>query len=147
MIIHRPAVRVLCLDENGRILLIQWRDPFDGHLVWEPPGGGVEDGESYLDTARRELAEETGLDPARIGERYVMVERDVRWNGKHYGGAEAFFLARYAGTPEVRPAGLMPDETGNLVSHAWVTEADLKDLTGDVEPPQLLAVLASLAEG
>ena len=43
--INRSAARVLCRDEAGRILLMHWRDPIDGHQVWEPPGGGIEAGE------------------------------------------------------------------------------------------------------
>ncbi|BCJ49225.1 hypothetical protein Asp14428_07000 [Actinoplanes sp. NBRC 14428] len=41
---------------------MHWRDPLDGHDVWEPPGGGLDPGEDHLRAARRELAEETGLD-------------------------------------------------------------------------------------
>jgi 8-oxo-dGTP pyrophosphatase MutT (NUDIX family) len=57
----RPAVRVVCLDQRQRLLLLRWRDPADGSYVWEPPGGGVEPGEQPIDAARRELQEETGL--------------------------------------------------------------------------------------
>jgi 8-oxo-dGTP pyrophosphatase MutT (NUDIX family) len=38
----RPAVRIICLDSAERVLLLHWRDPFDGRVLWEPPGGGVE---------------------------------------------------------------------------------------------------------
>ena len=57
----RPAVRIVCLDVSRRVLLLRWRDPSDGAIVWGLPGGGVNPGESPLDAARRELVEETGL--------------------------------------------------------------------------------------
>ncbi|MFH8772743.1 NUDIX hydrolase [Streptomyces sp. NPDC017958] len=142
---HRPAARVICLDAAHRVLLLRWRDPFDGTWLWEPPGGGMDPGETPLEAARRELAEETGLDPAAVTDRSVPVERDVRWNGKRHTGSEQFFLARFA---EEQPAlvrtGLLPDEQINLDTHAWIAAPDLLSLPDRLEPPQLLTVLEAL---
>ncbi|MET7271269.1 NUDIX hydrolase [Streptomyces flaveolus] len=44
-------MRVVCLDSAGRVLLLRRRDPVDGTLLWEPPGGGVEAGETPLEAA------------------------------------------------------------------------------------------------
>lgn len=141
---HRPAARVVCLDSAGRVLLLRWHDPADGHVVWEPPGGGVEPGESFLDTARRELAEETGLDPAAVREPSVTVHRDVCWNGRRYLGPEEFFLARFDGPrPALDRAGLLPDERRNLAGHAWLTPAELAGLPG-LEPPELAGIIRRL---
>jgi 8-oxo-dGTP pyrophosphatase MutT (NUDIX family) len=145
---HRPAVRVICLDAANRLLMLQWRDPADGSTLWEPPGGGIEPGETPRDTASRELVEETGLDPAAIGEKWTDVERDVRWNGQRFVGAEQFFLARFdTDSPHISRAGLAPDEKQNLRGHAWLTWSQLKALDERVEPPQLKAVLRELAPG
>lgn len=142
---HRPAARVICLDAAHRVLLLGWRDPFDGTLLWEPPGGGMDPGETPLEAARRELAEETGLDPAAVTDRSVPVERDVWWNGKRYTGTEQFFLARLA---EEQPAlvrtGLLPDEQITLDTHAWIAWPDLASLPDRLEPPQLPTVLEAL---
>ncbi|MGP4112873.1 NUDIX hydrolase [Streptomyces sp. 4N509B] len=142
---HRPAVRIVCLDAAHRVLLLRWRDPFDGSLLWEPPGGGIEPGESPLAAARRELAEETGLDPGAVLDRSVPVDRDVWWNGVRYGGPEHFFLARFAEErPSLTRTGLLPDEQATLDTHAWVAWSELDAVPDRLEPPELPAVLRAL---
>jgi 8-oxo-dGTP pyrophosphatase MutT (NUDIX family) len=140
----RPAVRVVCLDQRQRLLLLRWRDPADGSYLWEPPGGGIEPGEQPIDAARRELQEETGLPGASVIDRHVMVGRDVRWNGQHYQGEEAFFLARVDQPGPLSRAGLAEYERGWLGGHAWVAWSEIASLPDTVEPPQLLGILAAL---
>jgi len=61
---HNRAVGVLPIDETGHVWLVgQHRFPFDRYS-WELPEGGVPEGEDPLAGARRELAEETGLQAA-----------------------------------------------------------------------------------
>jgi len=60
---ERRAVRVVVRDAEDRILLFHTRDvgdPSQG-FWWELPGGGMDDGETVVQTALRELAEETGI--------------------------------------------------------------------------------------
>jgi 8-oxo-dGTP pyrophosphatase MutT (NUDIX family) len=57
---RHAAVGVVARDDAGRILLVgQWRYALDRYS-WEIPEGGVPEGDSLLEGARRELAEETG---------------------------------------------------------------------------------------
>ncbi|WP_207479643.1 NUDIX domain-containing protein [Arenibaculum pallidiluteum] len=62
-VIHRKSLGILVLpiDGRGRVTLIgQHRHPI-GRYSWELPSGGSDPGEAPAVTARRELAEETGL--------------------------------------------------------------------------------------
>ena len=55
------AVGVLPMDEDFNVYLVgQYRFPLDAYS-WEIPEGGGEFGEDPLDSAKRELVEETGL--------------------------------------------------------------------------------------
>ena len=58
------AVGVLALEEGLLYLVGQYRYPLERYS-WEIPEGGCPEGEDPLQTARRELAEETGLRASR----------------------------------------------------------------------------------
>ncbi|MET8366470.1 MULTISPECIES: NUDIX domain-containing protein [unclassified Micromonospora] len=62
-ILERRAVRVVVSDDTERVLLFHTRDPDHPRLGtwWELPGGGMDPGETYRETAVRELREETGI--------------------------------------------------------------------------------------
>jgi 8-oxo-dGTP pyrophosphatase MutT (NUDIX family) len=143
-IVERAAVRIVCIDEWDRVLLLRWRDPVDGSCLWEPPGGGIEPGETPLEAARRELEEETGIPGDTVTDRHVMVPRDVVWAGKRMVGQEAFFLARLREPGPLSQAGLRPDETGIFQEHAWVSWSETDALPDRLEPPELVDVLRAL---
>jgi 8-oxo-dGTP pyrophosphatase MutT (NUDIX family) len=140
----RPAVRIICVDADGRVLLLNWRDPIDGHRLWEPPGGGIDPGETPLEAARRELTEETGLDPDAIDPHFVVVDRDTIWKGRRMVGPEQFFAAAYPGSaPPIARDGLLPYEKAELQGHAWVHPSDFPALSDSLEPPSLGEILRS----
>nr|WP_055510325.1 NUDIX domain-containing protein [Nonomuraea pusilla] len=137
----RPAARVVCLDRDGRVLLLHWYDRVSGTTVWEPPGGGLDPGESPIEAARRELAEETGLDAGAVLDGPVSVERDFTWLGVRYVKTEPFFLARFAAArPDVAPRALTEEERGAYLGHLWAEELPGENL----EPPELAAVVEEL---
>jgi 8-oxo-dGDP phosphatase len=65
VVAHPGAVAVVPLDEAGRVLMLrQYRHPV-GYQLWEIPAGLRDaDGEPPLETAKRELLEETGYTAA-----------------------------------------------------------------------------------
>ena len=62
---HGGSAVMMPVDDRGRILLVrQYRLPAQSYL-WELPAGRVDDGETFLQAARRELKEETGYTAKR----------------------------------------------------------------------------------
>jgi ADP-ribose pyrophosphatase len=61
VVVHGPAVAIVPVDRDDRVTLVrQQRVPAGGSLL-ELPAGGIEQAESPLEAAQRELREETGL--------------------------------------------------------------------------------------
>ncbi|MFC5825732.1 NUDIX domain-containing protein [Nonomuraea insulae] len=136
----RPAARVVCLDRDGRVLLMHWYDSVDQVEIWEPPGGGLDPGETALEAARRELTEETGLPGEAVADRSVEVERDFRWLGVRYVKREPFYLATFGeARPEVDPGELTEEERAAFRGYVWAEEPP-----EGLEPPGLWKVIEQL---
>ncbi len=74
-------------EEGPRFLLI--RDSYDN---WGFPKGHLEDGESPADAARRETAEETGLDQLVLQGPIRVIDWHFRFRGRHIHKYCHFFL-------------------------------------------------------
>lgn len=57
----RPSVAIIVFNENDEIALIRQFRTTTGKWYYELPAGLIEDGESLLQAAEREVTEETGL--------------------------------------------------------------------------------------
>lgn len=82
---EKPQVRVglaVFILKDGKFLMLKRRGSH-GAGTWAPPGGHVEFGESFEDTARREAKEETDLDIENI--RFAAMTNDpLLEENKHY---------------------------------------------------------------
>src|SRR5262245_29690620 len=63
---HRPAVVILPMEHDGRVVLIRQFRAAIGRELWELPAGSVDDGESAEAAARRECEEEIGRTPRQV---------------------------------------------------------------------------------
>lgn len=57
---HRGSAVMMAVDDDDRILLVQQYRLPAGKRMWELPAGKVDEGETVLQSAKRELVEETG---------------------------------------------------------------------------------------
>jgi 8-oxo-dGTP diphosphatase len=81
----RQAARAILLTPTAEVLLVRFE--FPARTVWALPGGGVDPGETTVDTLRRELVEEVGLHRPEIGPHvwsrlHVIPFLDGNWDGQ-----------------------------------------------------------------
>lgn len=96
----RQSARIVVLSRAGAVLLVRANDskPVDpgkpGLLAyWVPPGGGVDEGESFESAAIRELEEETGIELSEVGPHVWTRERQLMYRGELRTYLERYFIA------------------------------------------------------
>jgi 8-oxo-dGTP pyrophosphatase MutT (NUDIX family) len=146
-VVDRIAARVLVLDEDGAVLLLQGRDPArpDRGTWWFTPGGGLDPGETADEGARRELREETGHVAGDLGP--VVYRRTVEFEFENvsYRQHESFFCVR-ARHFAADSAGWSEVEVRSVLGHRWWTVAELRSTSDAIHPPELADVLAELLD-
>lgn len=139
---HRPVARVLVFDREDRILLFLTTAPdSSGVARWLTPGGGVDEGESYEQAARRELWEETGYRAEALAGPVWAHDYTVEWDSADHdtGHAEFFRLVTERFTPS--SAGWTEEEKVDVLEHRWWTLAELLAERPRFEPAELIELI------
>jgi 8-oxo-dGTP pyrophosphatase MutT (NUDIX family) len=144
-VVEREAVRVILVDESGRVLLIEMRDPARPDLgwYWFTTGGGREPGESVTDCAVREVLEETGLrlEPGDLGPVVHDEVTEYGFEGSQIRQHQVFFLHRVEAF-DVDTRGWEDAEVRSQRSVRWWTTEELAGTTEAVYPVNLLELIA-----
>lgn len=136
---HRGAAGARVLDDEGKLLLIrEARAP----ETWVLPGGGHESGETFPETARREVWEEAGVKCEITGVWRAVLKRFVREDDPECRGylTELVFTAEAVGGEAAVHPDRWDDEAGEVVLEAsWfdtVPENAHPVVTDPTAPPQ-----------
>lgn len=140
---QRPASRLLVLNRQRQVLLFRFEHavgPLAGLAFWATPGGGVDDGESYADAARRELYEEVGL-VASPGEQVAQKTAVYPLpSGETVESDERYFIVD-AGDHAVSNANWTELEHQVIAAHRWWRQAELAATAEQVWPEDLADLL------
>lgn len=144
----RAGVRVIVTDGVHVLLFVDTDPGVPGSRWYVTPGGGIDPGETPLDAAVRELAEETGLvveASALVGP--VMSRVALHgYSDQVCAQSEEFYVLS---TPrfDLDTSGHTADEQLTLIGHAWLPLDALDAADAPVWPAALVQVLARADAG
>jgi len=138
----RRASRLILLDGQRRVLLFRHAGT-NGDAFWAPPGGGLENGETFEQAAWREASEELGLTRftlKRVWEHvtdFVYIDHPVRQH-------EWFFLIE-GEVPTISSDVEKVHKQEGILEMRWWTTAEIESTTEPLFPEALASELTKLS--
>ena len=141
--LYRPNVGLMLIAADRRVFAGQRTNQPD---AWQMPQGGVDDGETPVEAACRELMEEVGTTKALLlRESATWVAYDVpkdrrpaRWKGRWRGQAQKWFALAFTGTDADIDIHAHDKE---FEAWQWMTAAEMLDRIVPFKRPTYDAVV------
>lgn len=142
----RQVSRVVLLDPDDRVLLLNGYEPGDpSRTWWFTPGGGLEDEETREEAAHRELAEETGIVGVQLGPLLWKRRCAFPFDGRRWEQDEWYYLARTDRTA-TEMSGQTDLERRSVSGLRWWTLEDLSVSHETVYPMKFAELLRRLLD-
>ena len=130
----RVAVRALVIDDDDRVLLVQYRRPVGDETWWGTPGGGVDPGETDAQALARELREEIGLHEFDVGPPLFEHEGEFPWARELFRQSNKTYLVRVR---EHEPRATIDLAAEGVVDIRWWSRSELETADAQFAPPDL----------
>lgn len=152
---YRPCVGVMLLNTEGLAFVgrrAERKGASEGEgQWWQMPQGGMDEGETAEEAARRELWEETGVQSAQFfaqAQDWLLYDLPselvgVAWKGRYRGQKQMWFAARFEGEESEIDLGPRPGHKAEFDAWRWVPMADLPDLVVPFKREVYTAVVAA----
>jgi 8-oxo-dGTP pyrophosphatase MutT (NUDIX family) len=141
---ERLTVRLVLLSPADRLLLLKFDT--SRFTAWCTTGGGVDDGESLIEAARRELWEETGHVDADFGPVVWRRQHDLVLDGEPRRMSEHYFLVR-ARNETLSDANWTEDERRVVKAMRWWSLDEIAASQEAIFPGDLYRHLPPLLKG
>jgi G:T/U-mismatch repair DNA glycosylase/8-oxo-dGTP pyrophosphatase MutT (NUDIX family) len=138
---RRAAVRALVIDDDDRILLVQYRRPVGDDTWWGTPGGGIDPGETDQQALARELREEIGLYEFELGPLIFEHTGEFPWARELFRQVNKTYLVRVR---EHEPRATIDLAAEGVVDVRWWSRSELAATAAQFAPPDLLERVRNL---
>ena len=127
----RLGVGIVLLNDNNEVFVGKRID--NPENFWQMPQGGVDENENFLDAAKRELEEETGVKSTKLIKEidgwlsYNLPKNLVGkiWKGKYRGQKQKWFIMRFLGkNNEINIKTKKPE----FINWKWIKHSKLPDV-------------------